>query len=164
MDWYTSSRKSAQEHFPQDWDLFLGFLAVTSVNSTVKSNMTLALKAHAQYTQGKPFKGFLKSVIVNLENVIQGNTLNGPKIGAFYEALRGDKNAVVVDRWMARAYGFKSVTPGNYDKIERSIRLEAAANSMKPSDFQAWKWANIRGAGEDFGALLNARRAQGRLF
>ena len=72
MDWYTSSRRSAQEHFPDDWELFLGFLAVTSVNSTVKSNMTLALKAYSQYEQGKPFQGFLKSVIVNLHKVIKG--------------------------------------------------------------------------------------------
>ncbi len=155
---------AAQEHFPEDWELFLGFLAVTSVNSTVKSNMTLALKAHAQHSLGKPFKGFLKQVIANLHNVVEGKTLNGPKINAFYEALKGDKNAVVVDRWMARAYGFKSVTSSNYDRIERGIRLEAHANEMEPSDFQAWKWASIRGAGEDFGALLHSRRQQRRLF
>lgn len=164
MDWYTSSRKSAQEHFPKDWELFLGFLAVTSVNSTVKANLTLALKAYAQHDQGKPFKGFLKQVIVNLHNVIEGRKLNGPKIQAFYKALKGDKTAVVVDRWMARAYGFKSVTTANYDRIERNIRHEAGANEMEPSDFQAWLWADIRGAGEDFGALLDSRLRQRRLF
>lgn len=164
MDWYTSSRKSAQEHFPKDWELFLGFLAVTSVNSTVKANMTLALKAYAQHNQSKPFKGFLKQVIVNLHNVVNGRELKGPKINAFFLALKGDKQAVVVDRWMARAYGFKSVTTANYDRIERNIRHEAGANDMEPSDFQAWLWADIRGAGEDFGELLNARQAQGRLF
>ena len=144
--------------------MFLGFLAVTSVNSTVKANMTLALKAYAQHSLGKPFTGYLKAVIVNLHNVVEGKTLNGPKINAFFLALKGDKNAVVVDRWMARAYGFKSVTASNYDRIERNIRIEAGANAMMPSDFQAWKWASIRGAGEDFGALLNARRQQRRLF
>ena len=164
MDWYTSSRKSAQEHFPEDWELFLGFLAVTSVNSTVRANMTLALKAHAQHSNGKPFTGYLKHVIVNLYNVVNGHELNGPKINAFYLALKGDKNAIVVDRWMARAYGFKSVTASNYDRIERNIRIEAGANEMAPSDFQAWKWASIRGAGEDFGGLLDARRRRRRLF
>ncbi len=164
MDWYTSSRESAQEHFPENWELFLGFLAATSVNSTVKANMTLALKAYAQHSLGKPFTGYLKQVIVNLHRVVEGKTLNGPKINAFFRALKGDKSAVVVDRWMARAYNFKSVTSGNYDRIERNIRHEASANEMEPSDFQAWKWADIRGAGEDFGALLNAKRAQRRLF
>ncbi len=164
MDWYTSSRLAAQEHFPEDWELFLGFLAVTSVNSTVKSNMTLALKAYAQHANGKPFSGYLKQVIANLRNVVDGKTLNGPKINAFFLALKGDKKAVVVDRWMARAYGFKSVTTSNYDRIERNIRIEAGANGMEPSDFQAWKWADIRGAGEDFGALLHSRRRQRRLF
>lgn len=164
MDWYTSSRKSAQAHFPKDWELFLGFLAVTSVNSTVKANMTLALKAHAQHVNGKPFTGYLKSVIENLHNVVNGHELNGPKINAFFLALKGDKNAVVVDRWMARAYGFKSVTESNYDRIERNIRHESAANGMEPSDFQAWLWADTRGAGEDFGALLDGRLRQRRLF
>lgn len=134
------------------------------MNSTVKANMTLALKAYAQHNLGKPFTGYLEHVIENLRNVVDGKTLNGPKINAFFLALKGDKNAVVVDRWMARAYGFKSVTASNYDRIERNIRHEAGANGMKPSDFQAWLWADTRGAGEDFGALLDGRRRQGRLF
>ena len=164
MDWYTSSRKSAQAHFPEDWELFLGFLAATSANATVKANMTLALRAYTQHANGKPFTRFMGQVIANLQNVVDGKPLNGKKITAFYRALKGDKNAVVVDRWIARAYGFKKVTPKNYDRIERNVRHEAAANEMAPSDFQAWKWASIRGAGEDFGGLLNARKAQGRLF
>ena len=116
LDWYTLSRHAIQRHYPKDWRKFAGYLAATSVNATVKANLTLAKKA-----------------------------------------LLGDKFAVVVDRWMARAYGYESVTPKNYPVIHCAIIRESEENNMLPAEYQAQLWAETRGAGESFSDLLNER-------
>ena len=165
MDWYTESRESAREHFPDNWELFLAFLAVTSVNTTVKANVTLALKAWKQNENGADFRGYLTAVITNLERAKNGESLTGPKVRAFYAALLGDKNAVVVDRWMARAYGFDKVTSANYPKIEALIRQDAKTQKQAPSDFQAILWAKIKtGSAESFAPILKRKLAQKSLF
>ena len=164
MDWYTRSRVKTQELFPEDWETFLALLAVTSVNATVRVNVTLALKAHRQLKAGEEFHGFLGIVIDNLNRVKQGETLKGVKINAFLKALLGDKQSVVVDRWMARAYGWSKVTPANQPVIEKLIRYDALFAGVDPSDFQAKLWADTRGRGEDFADILQCKLAQRRLF
>jgi hypothetical protein len=123
------------------------------------------MKAWQQLQSGQQFTGFLGTVIANLDRVRNGEELSGIKISAFYRALCGDENSVVVDRWMARAYGiWTTVTPKVYETVARKIRLEAAANGMTATQFQAWLWARVRGAGESFADILDAKFRQGRLF
>lgn len=155
LDWYTMSRQTIQRRYPKDWRKFIGYLAVTSVNATVKANLTLAKKALRQDHQGENFTGYTQQVITNLERIKTGQPIAGPKVSAFYAALLGDKFAVVVDRWMARAYGYDHVTPKNFPVIHCSIIRESEENNMYPAEYQAQLWAEVRGAGESFSSLLN---------
>lgn len=142
--------------------MIIGFLAVTSVNSTVQSNVTLALKALKQHEAGEEFTGFLRPVIANLGRVVRGETVKGDKIRNFHEALLGNQYAVVIDRWMYRAYGYDKQRPGiqAYRAVEAAILREAEEAGMYPAEYQAQLWAEFRGAGEDFCDILNAKRLE----
>lgn len=164
-DWYSESRDAAKEIFPKDWKLFLGFLAATSTNATVKSNVTLALKAWRQFSEGREFSGFVRPVVSDLYRLITGGELNGPKVRAFHRALLGDKSAIVVDRWMARSYGFQKVTAANFPRIEKWIAEDAVARGEEPTDYQARRWAEIKGSEtESFARHLKLKTRQRRLF
>ncbi len=136
----------------------IGFLAVTSVNSTVKSNVTLALKALEQHEAGEDFTGFLSPVIANLGRVVRGETVKGDKIRNFHEALLGNQYAVVIDRWMYRAYGYDVQGINAYRAIQAAIFREAEEAGMYPAEYQAQLWAEFRGAGEDFADILREKR------
>ncbi len=159
-NWYERSRLSVQSTYPKNWRLMIGFLAVTSVNTTVKANVTLALKALKQYEDGDPFQGFMGAVIANLERVIRGEPLSGRKIKAFHEALLGNRYAVVIDRWMYRAYGFDKQGINEYRAVEAAILREAEEAEMYPADYQARLWCEVRGAGEDFSDVLRAKHKE----
>ncbi len=137
---------------------------MTSVNASVKVNVTLALKAYEQYKAGQPFTGYLRPVIANLERIKQGRPVTGRKISAFHEALLGNQYAVVIDRWMMRAYGYDQLTVNAYRAIQAAIFRESEEAGMFPAEYQAKLWTEFRGAGESYADILNAKREQGRLF
>lgn len=159
-NWYEKSRLSVKSEFPDSWELMIGFLAVTSANATVTNNVTFALKALEQYKRGEVFNGFMAPVIANLERVVRGEKVSGRKIRAFHEALLGNRYAVVIDRWMYRAYGFEKQGINEYRAVEAAIFREAEDAGMYPADYQAMLWIDVRGAGEDFADILIARRAE----
>ena len=127
-----------------DRDMFTKFLAITSINTSVVANVTLAKKAYRQYIDGRPFRGFLPMVIEKLEVARDGQAPQGRKIYNFYKALMGVHGAVVVDRWILRAYGFKSMTPGRYDYIERHITRLAKEEGFTPREYQAMVWGGVK--------------------
>lgn len=71
---------------------------------------------------------------------------SGRKIHNFHKALLGDENAVVVDRWMLRAYGLPSKssklapTTLEYDMIERLVKEGAERTGSTPREYQASLW------------------------
>lgn len=157
--WYVKSRDSVKSHYPEDWRLMIGFLAVTSPNASVTTNVSLAIKAMEQHKAGKPFTGYMGPVIANLNRVKAGQPASGRKIQAFQEALLGNQYAVVIDRWMMRAYGYDKLNVGAYRAIQAAIYREAEEEGMYPAEYQAQLWIQFRGAGEDFADILNAKRA-----
>ncbi len=78
------------------------------------------------------------------------SVLGGPKVTAFYRAIMGDMDSVVIDVHMYRAMGYdpKKCTIVEYRAAEAAVRRAAAAVGLEPAVFQAIVWAQQRGGGE----------------
>lgn len=74
--------------------------------------------------------------------------LSGPKVRAFWRALDGDPDAVVVDVWMARALtGGKRSEPkseGDYREMARAVEAVAPEWAARPAEVQAVAWTVVR--------------------
>lgn len=75
--------------------------------------------------------------------------LDGPKVRAFYRAILGDLDAIVLDRWALRAAGHPrdDCTPRQYERIAARYRRAAATVGENPRDFQAIVWVVLRERG-----------------
>ena len=74
--------------------------------------------------------------------------VRGQKIRAFWRAILGDRDAVVLDVWMLRAYGQgkKALTELQYRNLADRLRRDARRVGAAPVEFQAVVWCMIRGA------------------
>ena len=147
--WYDKTGDEIRKQFGEDAELFLYFISATSNNATIPSNTTQALKAYWQHKSGQPFEGFMGAVKGNLERAVNGE-LRGRKVDNFVKALLGDENAVVVDIWMMRAFGFKgdSPTDNQYDFIENVVKQLAAEHKQTPRQVQASIWFAVKNKAE----------------
>jgi len=173
LTWYDETRKSIAYFFGNDRELFASFLASTSANSAVKGNLTLAIKAYKQFKRGEPFNGFMGQVINNLNRSVNSLPLHGRKIENFRLAILGDINAVVIDRWILKAYNVKgNLNSFEYNDLSNVIRKDAAKVNLTPVEYQAILWVKIkRRAGDiqrytdkSFGSILNSKGYQLDLF
>jgi hypothetical protein len=154
MDWYGKTADWAKQRFGEDSDMFLRFLAVTSANGQTESGAAMALKAFAQWKSGMDFEGFRgESMVGQLKKTANGEALpENSKIKNFLDALRGDPNAVVLDRWMLDAMNMKDVggalKPDKYKIYDQVVKQLARDNEMTPRQFQAavWEGARVRKA------------------
>lgn len=180
MGWYDDVHKELTGLFGKDAPLMANLLAATSSNSTVKSNTTLALKAYGYLKSGKdldtlkPGEGFLPAVLMNIKKAAAGERLAGRKIDNFAQAIQGNPDAVVVDRWMMRAFGFDkdAPTPHQYDVIEHAVKDLAQRQGVTPRQMQAAIWFSVKNKAEagkgraatpDYGSLLKQKMAQQNL-
>ena len=147
-DWYNEAAEFLDSAYPGEGDLMAAILAATSINATVKANVTLALKAYAQLKAGLEFTGFIPAAVQQLELAKNGLPLSGTKVENFRRALRGEPNAVVVDRWMLRAYGEEALTPAATRRVTALILQEAKAEGVEPRQWQAGVWCGIKRAFE----------------
>ncbi len=74
-------------------------------------------------------------------------SLRGPKTRAFYRAIMGDGDSVVLDVWMLRALGVSSdkLTDRQYAELADVVMAEAQSAGVPPSEYQAIVWCAIRG-------------------
>jgi len=162
--WYSSSRKAIQTIYGKDWRLFAKCLAATSPNATLAANVTLARKAFNQIKDTGTIRreSFCRTHYRCLLCVCKGRIPNGRKVRAFYLALTGDENQVVIDVWMMRYAGYANKSPNNtqYALIADRITEEAEKLGRTPAAHQAVLWSTIRGAGESYDRYL----LQYRLF
>ncbi len=139
-----------------DEELFNKLLAITSVRTRVNSNLTLAKKAYELINSGKKIKGFLPSVNLNIEKLVKTGEINSRKLSNYYQALLGNKEVVVVDTWILRAfrldrpYSFKGgvyytmASKAMYDYIELYIKEWARWIGWKPIEVCAALWTGTR--------------------
>lgn len=148
-NWYKITNETITELFPgEDHELIIDLLAITSMHSTLKSNVSQFVKAYYQYKNDLPFEGYTPAVIMHLEYRKNGQPFGGRKVANFARAIKGDDQAVVVDMWMLRAFGIwqDNVTPSKreYDNIEHYIFSTCMKHNMTPVQMQASIWTGIR--------------------
>ena len=149
-DWYEETSAWVNKTFaPEDSDMFLRFLALTSADSSTEAGAALAMKAFGQWKQGLPFDGMRGPHMVKMLNdAVRGENFGGDKIQSFYRALRGEEDAVVLDRWMIRALGLPSTTSSlsdnNYKLYSQIVRNLASDADMSPRQLQAAIWEGAR--------------------
>lgn len=151
MGWYDNTWNWLERVFGEDADMMARFLACTSGSSATEANATAALKAYAQWKLNKPFEGYMSRAIAkNLQQAANSKVFGGAKVQSFYYALAGDVNAVVLDRFMMRALGFKdagkkggdtSLNDSTYKLFAAIMRDLAEQAGMTPRQFQAAIWA-----------------------
>lgn len=150
MDWYEMTANWAKERFGEDANMFLRFLAVTSANGSTEAGAELALKAFTQWKTGMPFAGFRSdSMDGQLMQVAANEPLTADsKIANFNDALQGDPNAVVLDRWMLEALNLQekggALRPIDYKIYAKVVRDLATEAGMSPRQFQAAIWEGAR--------------------
>lgn len=153
-NWYEKTADWAKQNFGEDADMMLRFLAVTSANGQTESGAAMALKAFAQWKAGMPFEGFRgDSMVGQLKRIVNGENLGEhTKIQQFYQALSGDPDAIVLDRWMMEALNIKdkggNLRENDYRIYAQVVDDLAEMNNMTPRQFQAavWEGARIRKA------------------
>ena len=71
--------------------------------------------------------------------------LSGPKVRAFFSALLGARDVVVVDGWAARIAGYPPPrTDRQYQIIARAYRTAARRAGVDPVVLQATTWIAAR--------------------
>jgi hypothetical protein len=151
-DWYDETRAAVTRAVGEQWAaVYIDMLAATSPNQSVKGNVTAANKALRQLKEGRPFAGYLP-VVKSMLDIIRINWLTGyrvkfggAKVQNFADALGGDLSAIVVDRWMLRAFGYpENITAKRYREISHWIAAKAHREGMAPAQVQAAIWCGIK--------------------
>lgn len=150
-DWYEcAGREISAVCEAAGWDvrLFTGVLSVTSPRVSVARNVRITL----HYMDcGELFDNVMRSIRAGVTKFVDHGKIDGLKTSAFFNALMGDDDAVVLDVHMAdllcieqKKFAGKRV----YNEYADFIRGVAVIANMTPRACQAALWAaqlRIRG-------------------
>ncbi len=151
-NWYIDTQRFLQGTFGIDYKLFAGILAATSPQVTVQMNWNLTCRIYHDYKAGREpnLAGCMRYHKPNVRRVLAGEPLSGRKVQNFYQNLIGNFNAVTIDTWMLRLFGWynrhtrKTPTKNQYDRMARAFCKIARANDFEPAEFQAILWVKYR--------------------
>jgi hypothetical protein len=141
--WYEGTFEDLSRIFgKEDAEKLINFLAITSAHVKVETDAKLGLKALSQYKAGLPFEGFVGAQRKNLQRYVETGEFSGQKTTQFAKALMGDPNAVVIDIWMMRLFGFDHDNPteDDYEFVSNIITAEANKLGVPPAELQAALW------------------------
>ncbi len=149
--WYAQARSVARQLSRQHAvspAVAAGVIAALSPRVTWKQNIRLADAVLGLTYERGAFGHNLNKArrISNGERPL--DVLRGPKTRAFYRALTGDESSGVIDIWMTRAMGIRSLTNKAYAAAVRALQRAATAVGTTVAKFQAVVWVTIRGAYE----------------
>ena len=146
-DFYDRHEELLNDYFGPDAALFQRILSATSQAASVKSNVSLALRAYGMIKRGEDLaagwidKGTQKNFLPlkNLQKIVNDEEkLSGRKIGNYEAASTGDTSKVVVDRHVARMlFGVLSPTKKQFEKAEKVLTEVAATIGWSPREAQA---------------------------
>jgi hypothetical protein len=147
--WYSNSRRVARRLARENGvtlSVAAGVIAALSprVQWAVNVRMAEALLSKGE-TAG------LGNSLEAARRIIDGekptSVLKGPKTNAFYRAIMGDEDSVVLDSWMLYAAGWHKdgCTPKEYTTLAECLRRAAERHSVSPREFQAIVWTHVRG-------------------
>lgn len=158
-DWYQECEDVLVDIFGRSQlEIVTKIFAATSINTSLKGNVTLFKRAYAEYLDNRPISNYLPNIQKQLQRIREGQDLSGRKISSFAKSMSGDPDAVVVDIWILRAFKMnrryyrsssKSVREGgatdkDYTIIENYIRKEAKQMGLQPREMCAMIWSGIR--------------------
>lgn len=146
-NWYAECRETIINIFGEsELQLVSTLLAATSQNTSLKANVTLFRKAYYEIKNDLPVSDYLPGIKEQLTRIRAGGELRGQKITSFARAIQGDKNAVVVDMWLMRAFGMQSdsPTPKQYKSIESFCRQEGIYRGYHAAEISAMIWGGAR--------------------
>jgi hypothetical protein len=157
--WYAETRRELAEMLPvEDIDLLIDLLVATSITTSLKANVYQAFKALYQLKNDLPFEGYLPAIQYQLDLIKKGEEFKGRKIWNYAQALKGNRDAVVVDIWVVRAFGLEvqyynenvsrqlQRSPSNrvYSAIQDYMTDNALKMRLQPRELQSMIWAGIR--------------------
>lgn len=124
-----------------DWQKVSDITAITSQRVRVSRNIRLT--KHYILNGRLPY-GVLPAVKAALEHYEKTGEIRGPKTSAFASALKGNKEAIVLDVWMAKALDVPQETFGT--KRGRMIAEEQVSKisfslGWPPAEVQASIWS-----------------------
>ena len=133
-DWYKNSNAIIKESYNQP-NLFIDILAITSPRTTVKRNTINTIKTYNQIINNKPLTvsyGIThKTTKKNIDLMLTDNMFSGQKINAFSNALKlKDKDNVVIDIWMLKAFNLKRKSPTPNDTVHITNIIEEIALTL----------------------------------
>lgn len=163
--WYRDCTATFEKLFGvEELPLVCKIFAATSINTSLKANITLFRRGYYEIKNNLPFGAYLPNIKNQLELIRQGKDLSGRKISNFAKAMAGDSEAVVVDIHLLRAYDqerryWRNPNIGNkyrgsersggasdkqYTLIENHIRENARLMGYEPRELCAMIWAGCR--------------------
>lgn len=162
MFWYSDCQQILEQIFGID-ELYLvtRLLAATSINTSLKSNITLFRRAYYEIKNNKPFSNYFPNIKLQLERIKNCESLSGRKINNFANAMNGDTQAVVVDIWLLRAFDkdrqsmrhtgphaglmrSTGTTDKTYTQIETWVKEYAYYANLEPRQVGSMIWSGMR--------------------
>lgn len=146
--WYPETRRRLRA-LAQEYDRPLSQVVAVFAITSVAAQLAANLRWTEEILQGLRTGGRYPNVqgpLVEaaLHSTRPGRYARGPKVSTFYRALMGDRDAVVIDRWAARAAGWESEKHAIPVRVQRQMieaYMEAAKTCREsPRDFQAVVW------------------------
>jgi hypothetical protein len=161
--WYEQSGSAIKQAAGGDVEKaskIAGLLSIYSPQANVASNTTFALKALYQHANGEPIKVSTRDRDSKAQAWLDGRMGEKEalaiKTGNFYRNLMRtvdperygyDKQGSTIDRWMARAFGYKSTAIGSearYEFANRETQRLAKQLGWEPQQAQAAIWVAIK--------------------
>ena len=162
-DWYYGFTDAMRPFMGDDAEVFTRIWAVSSqqakflnADGTPGKQLKDALRSYLEWKNGLEFTNTLlrhnldRAVLgsgIGLAPTPAGKVAGGRKIGNFVPASLGDPDAVTVDLWIQRLFGFETErAPSNmmYDFVEHTIRRAAETLDWSGRQAQAALWENMR--------------------
>ncbi len=163
--WYPAARQLMQELATRTGytlEQAVAVLAITSPGAQLVSNLewtTRALETRAASVGRFPNVMRPKILAVLADPATAAEYVTGPKVGPFYRAILGDKDALVIDRWAtaaANVFRSQELPEGSRRAIDTAYRSLARKLRRSVRDLQAQVWIAVRESTPDSRGRLKA--------
>lgn len=148
--WYPEAYRLCQEMadtYGRSVAQVAAVLAITSVDAQLATNLRWTEEIlRGEREAGRYPADQAPKVRAALATRYPGRIVTGPKCSAFYRAIMGDTNSLVLDRWAQLALGHKRkhLPRAVRREFELAYRTAAAACSETVRAFQAITWIAVR--------------------
>lgn len=144
-NWFQDCEHVLRDLFP-DPIFAAKLLAATSPRNTLRSNVRLFRRVLFDIENNRSFSGYFPSILPNITRLREGQELSGQKVRAFAAAMMGDSQAVVVDMWLMRAFGYRDDRPTTrqFNSVTKDVREVAPYYGLTPCQLSAVLWYGCR--------------------